>query len=396
MLVFGMTLLETSCFIGLLLPAEATVLLAAFLANQGYFPIETVFVATFSGGFLGDQIGYGLGRFGGDRAAGSDSRIGRLWRRNEVRAHAMFRRQSLLAISAARFVSFVRTLMPWLAGMSRMRYRRYVIYDAIGVGAWASVSVALGYFAGESITAITNILGAASVIILGVAAFIAYKALKKRRENRETAIASGVARPVYRVGLTGNIGSGKSTVAEIWRGLGAHVVDADELARDAVKPGTPALAAVRARFGPEVIEPWGELNRAALRNVVFADDSARRDLEAIIHPEVERLRSESERNMPAGCDNIIVHMIPLLFETGMQDRFDEIVFVDAPDDVREARIVNTRHLSSEEARAMMAAQMSPDEKRDIADHVIDNAGDMNELTERATLIWRGILERACE
>jgi dephospho-CoA kinase len=100
--------------------------------------------------------------------------------------------------------------------------------------------------------------------------------------------------------------------------------------------------------------------------------------------------------MPAGCDNIIVHMIPLLFETGMQDRFDEIVFVDAPDDVREARIVNTRHLSSEEARAMMAAQMSPDEKRDIADHVIDNAGDMNELTERATLIWRGILERACE
>jgi dephospho-CoA kinase len=396
-LVFGMTMLETSCFIGLLLPAEATVLLASFLASQGYFSVEAVFLATFAGGFIGDQIGYGLGRFGGDRASGSEGRIGRLWRRNEVRAHAMFRRQSLLAISAARFVSFVRTLMPWLAGMSRMRYRRYVMYDAIGVLAWASASVALGYYGGESIDAITGVFGVAGALLLAVGVTTVYKALKRRRARRAQRIAEGApAKPLYRVGLTGNIGSGKSTVASIWRSLGAHVVDADALARDAVMPGTSAMAAVRARFGAAVIEPWGELNRAALRDVVFSDENARRDLESIVHPEVERLRGAEEARIAAAGGTVVVHEIPLLFEVGMQAMFDEIVFVDAPDEARQKRIVETRNLSVEDAQAMMAAQMSPDEKRDQADHIIDNDGDMNELTERATMIWRGIMERACE
>lgn len=396
-LVFALTLLETCCFIGLILPAEATVLLASFLAGQGVFPIGDVFLATMAGGFIGDQIGYGLGRFGGDRASGSDSRIGRIWRRNEVRAHLLFRRQSLLAISAARFVSFVRTLMPWLAGMSKMRYRRFVIYDAIGVAGWACASVALGYYAGESLDRIDDILGAASAVLLFAAVVATYFAIRNRRGRRAGRLAHEMAlKPLYRVGLTGNIGSGKSTVADVWRSLGAHIVDADELARAAVKPGTPGLAAIRQRFGPDVLEPWGDLDRTAMRKRVFGDAAARKDLELIVHPEVERLRREAEQQLSVTGETVVVHMIPLLFEAHLEDMFDEIVFVDAPDDVRERRITGTRGIPVEEARAMMASQMSADDKRDRVDHIVENNGSMEELNERATQIWRGILERACE
>lgn len=396
-LVFAMTLLETCCFIGLLLPAEAAVLLASFLASQGFFAIESVLFATMAGGFLGDQIGYGLGRFGGDRASGSDSRIGRLWRRNEVRAHGLFRRQSLLAISAARFVSFVRTLMPWLAGMSKMRYRRFVIYDAIGVAGWASASVALGYYAGESIDAIAEIFGLVSAVVLAVAAVTIYFVFKRRRGRRASRAAhETMTNPLYRVGLTGNIGSGKSTVADVWRKLGANVVDADELARRAVAAGTPGLAAIRARFGNDVLEPWGDLDRAAMRKRVFNDAAARKDLESIVHPEVERLRVEEERKLGHTNEAIVVHMIPLLFETHLEEMFDEIVFVDAADDVREKRITEARGLTSDEARAMMSSQMSADDKRDRVDHIVENDGSVQELEERASQIWRGITERACE
>lgn len=396
-LVFLMTMLETCCFIGLLIPAEATVLFAAFLSSQGYFAIENVLLATIAGGFLGDQIGYGLGRFGGDRASGSDSSIGRVWRRNEVRAHALFRRQSLLAISAARFVSFVRTLVPWLAGMSKMRYRRFVAYDLIGVIGWACASVALGYFAGESVDAIADILGVASALLLFAAIIAVYYAVKQRRGRRAGRVSDAtMPETMYRVALTGNIGSGKSTVAEIWRHLGAHVIDADELAREAVAPNTPGLAAIRQRFGSDVLEPWGDLNRAALRTKVFDDADARRDLEKIVHPAVEQLRIVAEQKLTLEGASVVVHMIPLLFEAHLEDTFDEIVFVDAPDDVRERRITEARGLSQQQARAMMAAQISPDDKRDLVDHVVENDGSVGDLEERATQIWRGIVERACE
>jgi dephospho-CoA kinase len=394
-LVFAMTMLETSCFIGLLLPAEATILLAAFLAHEGYFSVESVFLATFIGGFTGDQIGYALGRFGGSHAASSDGRIGRIWRRNEVRAHALFRRQSLLAISAARFVSFVRTLMPWLAGMSNMQYRRYVLYDAIGVAGWAAASVAVGYFVGESWDAISRIMGAASAVLLFAAAIAIHVAMKKRRARRAAARAASAAPHIYRIGLTGNIASGKSAVADVWRQLGAHVIDADELARAAVQPGTPGLAQIREVFGADVIAPTGELDRAALRQRVFRDENERRALEAIVHPEVQRLRAAAEAELRECGEKIVVHMIPLLYETGMQGEFDEVVFVDAPEDARERRIVETRGLTPEAAREMMAAQQSPDDKRNHADHVIDNSTTLAALEERASQIWKGILERAC-
>jgi dephospho-CoA kinase len=396
-LVFAITLLETACFIGLLLPAEATILLASFLAADSYFSIESVFVAAAAGGFAGDQIGYFLGRYGGDRAAVSDGRIGRMWRRHEVRAHSLFRRQPLLAISGARFVSFVRTLTPWLAGMSGMRYRRYATYDAIGVAAWAAASVALGYIAGQSWEAVARYLGIASAGLLVAFVVAAYVALKRRREARraraEAAANGGI--PLYRVGLTGNIASGKSAVADVWAKLGAEIIDADILARAAVAPGSPALATIRRRFGEEVIGPTGELDRERLRAIVFGDDVARKELEAIIHPQVELGRREAEAALRARGARIAVHVIPLLFEVNLQDTFDETVFVDAPEDARLERIVTHRGLSAEQARAMIDAQTDADEKLDYVDHVIDNDGTLEELEHKAAVLWRGISERAC-
>ncbi|MGH7476015.1 MAG: DedA family protein [Longimicrobiales bacterium] len=173
-LVLVVTLVETAIFIGLLVPAEATVLLAAFLAHRGVFQIEHVLAATFFGGLIGDQVGYLLGRFGGSWVVQREGRIGRLWRRHELRAAALFRRHSLVAISLARFISFVRTLMPWFAGMSAIRYRRFLLYDALGVFGWATASVALGYYAGASWRAVSEALGAfsATLLLLGLAVLL--------------------------------------------------------------------------------------------------------------------------------------------------------------------------------------------------------------------------------
>ena len=391
-LVFFMTMLETSCFIGLLLPAEATILLAAFLASQGLFSVEAVLLATIAGGFTGDQIGYALGRFGGERAAASKGRIATIWRRHEVRAHTLFRRHSLLAISAARFVSFVRTLMPSLAGMTGMRYRRFVIYDALGVVLWGTASVAAGFFAGKSWDAMANLLGYASVLILAFAIIPIFLSFRRRRSRAGEAAATA---HLYRVGLTGNIASGKSAVADVWRRLGAYVVDADQLARAAVAPGTPALKAIVARFGKSIANEQG-MDRAAMRAIVFNDANARGDLERIIHPQVERLRQVEEVRIAREHGTIVVHMIPLLFEARLQDGFDEIVFVDAPADERERRLIETRGLDTDAARAMMAAQASPEDKLDEADHVLENDGTLEALEEKAERLWRGIVERAAD
>ena len=131
-LVLLVTCTETALFIGLLVPAEATVLVASFLAYQGYFDLKHVLAATVGGALLGDQLGYLAGRLGGHRMAVSSGWIGRLWRRHERAAQRLFRRRSILAVSVARFISFVRTLMPWFAGMSRMSYGSYLAYDLLG------------------------------------------------------------------------------------------------------------------------------------------------------------------------------------------------------------------------------------------------------------------------
>lgn len=201
---------------------------------------------------------------------------------------------------------------------------------------------------------------------------------------------------MLKVALTGNIASGKSTVARAWTALGARVIDADLLARRAVEPGSPALAAIARRWGREVLDADGRLARAALRERVFADEAARRELEAIVHPEVARLRDEEYRRVERSGADIVVADIPLLFEVGLESEFDLVVLVDAPEEVRRERLVRDRGLSPESADRMIAAQIPSSEKRARADRVIDNDGSVAELQARAEAVWGEIVEMASQ
>lgn len=188
-----------------------------------------------------------------------------------------------------------------------------------------------------------------------------------------------------RVALTGGIGSGKSSVAALLAGLGAVVIDADELAREAVAPGTAGLRAVLARFGPSVLRPDGALDRAALGRIVFADDRARGDLNAIVHPEVRRLAAERERVAPD--DAVVVHVIPLLVETAQERSFDAVVVVDAPEDVQVARVMARDGVDAGAARSRLRAQASRAKRLGAATHVLDNSGAPDLLPGRVADLW---------
>lgn len=200
---------------------------------------------------------------------------------------------------------------------------------------------------------------------------------------------------MFRVGLTGNIASGKSAVAHVWRRLGARVVDADELARKAVERESTGLRRVVERFGRGVIQEDGSLDRAALRAIVFDDDAARAALEQILHPEIDRLRRAEEARLEHSGERIVVHMVPLLFEARLAERCDVVVLVDAPADVRLRRIVESRGVDEVEARRMIAAQMPAAQKRARADMVIDNDGPLARLEARAGQVWTEIHAQAC-
>ena len=176
------------------------------------------------------------------------------------------------------------------------------------------------------------------------------------------------------VGLTGNVAAGKSAVAELWREAGVPVVSADRLARTAVEPGTEALARIGELFGPGVIQADGALDRGAVRRIVFRDEDALRHLEAIVHPEVRRLRDEWTRGLREDGAEMVVWEVALLFETGTDGEVDVVVVVDAPAEVRLRRIVETRGIGDEEAVAIMEAQMASGEKRRRADVVVENGG----------------------
>ena len=191
-----------------------------------------------------------------------------------------------------------------------------------------------------------------------------------------------------RVGLTGGIGSGKSTVARLLAERGALIVDADELAREAVAPGTTGLAAVVARFGRSVLRPDGHLDRPALGRIVFADDAARSDLNAIVHPEVRRLASERERLAPA--DAVVVHVIPLLVETGQQGGFDAVVVVDVPEEVQVARVMARDGVDADAARARLRAQSSRPDRLAAATHVLDNSAGPETLRQRVDGLWAAL------
>jgi dephospho-CoA kinase len=192
------------------------------------------------------------------------------------------------------------------------------------------------------------------------------------------------------VGLTGNIGSGKSTVARMLSERGATIIDADVLARRAVELGTPAYAKIVARWGRAVVSPDGHLDRAALRRVVFADQGQLEELNEIVHPEVERLRDRLLEQARARGDRIVVCDIPLLFEKGMADRFDRILLVDAPRPIRLERLLQDRGLQTTEAMEIIAAQMPAELKRARADYIIENAGTLTQLERRVQDLWASL------
>jgi dephospho-CoA kinase len=194
------------------------------------------------------------------------------------------------------------------------------------------------------------------------------------------------------VGLTGNIASGKSVVAQLFSERGATIIDADVLARRAVEMGTTAYRAIVERWGTSVLAPDGHLDRAALRRRVFGDPTELEALNQIVHPEVARLREELVAEARARGDRLVVCDIPLLFERSLADEFEKIVLVDAPRPVRLERLVKDRGLRETEAMDMIAAQMPAELKRARADYVIDNSGSFGELEARVRDVW-GALEK---
>lgn len=196
------------------------------------------------------------------------------------------------------------------------------------------------------------------------------------------------------VGLTGNIASGKSTVAQLLSERGATIIDADVLARRAVERGTKAFDAIVRRWGTSVVAPDGHLDRAALRRAVFGNPRELEALNDIVHPEVELLRQRRIDEARARGDRIVVCDIPLLFEKKMADRFDRILLVDAPRPLRLERLVTDRGLRETEAMDLIAAQMPAELKRARADFVIANASTLTELERRVNDVWASLVQDA--
>jgi dephospho-CoA kinase len=197
------------------------------------------------------------------------------------------------------------------------------------------------------------------------------------------------------VGLTGNIGSGKSTVDQLLSERGATIIDADVLARRAVEIGTPAYKSIVERWGTSILGPDGMLDRGALRRIVFSDPAELEQLNMLVHPEVERMRASLVEAARQRGDKLVVCDVPLLFERKMPDLFDRIVLVDAPRPIRLERLVRERGLRETEAMDMIVAQMPAELKRARADFVIDNVGTLTQLDARVAEVWDA-LEQAAE
>jgi dephospho-CoA kinase len=189
------------------------------------------------------------------------------------------------------------------------------------------------------------------------------------------------------LGLTGGIGSGKSLVASMFSALGAEVIDADQLAREVVEPGQPALAEIVAAFGPQMLQPDGRLDRARLGAVVFADADARQKLDAITHPRIrERIRQEVEAR--AGRPGLLILDIPLLYESGREGTVEKVMVVWVDRATQVQRLVARDGLSLEQAEQRLAAQLPLDEKRSRADEVIDNSGPPDRTRRQVEALYR--------
>jgi dephospho-CoA kinase len=197
---------------------------------------------------------------------------------------------------------------------------------------------------------------------------------------------------VLLVGLTGGLGSGKSTIGEMLRSRGAVVIEADDLARQAVKRGSPGYQGVVEAFGPQVVAPGGELDRGRLAGIVFALPDSRRRLEAIVHPEVRRLFQEAIEQYRS-TDRVVVYVVPLLVETGMESVFDVVAVVSAPLEVRVARATGGGRMSEADAKARMAAQVPDEDRERVGDVVIRNDGTPTELEHRVDRLWRDVIQQ---
>jgi dephospho-CoA kinase len=197
---------------------------------------------------------------------------------------------------------------------------------------------------------------------------------------------------MLKVGLTGGIGAGKSEVSRLLVECGAVLIDADRIAREVVEPGTPGLAAVVDAFGPEVLTADGRLDRPKLGSVVFADPERLAVLNSIVHPLVGARSRELER--AAAEDAVVVHDVPLLTENGLAPLYDLVIVVDASPETQLDRLVGRRGMTTEDARARMAAQATREQRREIADIVIDNDVPLDELERRVKDVWSGLVRRA--
>lgn len=188
-----------------------------------------------------------------------------------------------------------------------------------------------------------------------------------------------------RVGLTGGIASGKSTVSAILAELGAVIIDGDKLAREVVEPGTPGLAQVVEAFGPDILLPDGGMDRAKVGQIVFNDEAKRKLLEGIVHPLVFERYAALEASAPQ--DGIVIHDIPLLAESGRADTFDAVIVVETPVEVQVERMLRDRGWTRADAESRIAAQATPEQRRAIATYLIENTGTLDELRARVEAVY---------
>ncbi|GGW32795.1 dephospho-CoA kinase [Streptomyces xantholiticus] len=194
------------------------------------------------------------------------------------------------------------------------------------------------------------------------------------------------------VGLTGGIGAGKSEVSRLLVSYGAVLVDADRIAREVVEPGTPGLAAVVDAFGPGILTADGTLDRPKLGSIVFADPERLATLNGIVHPLVGQRSRELEQ--AAGPDDVVVHDVPLLTENNLRSLYDLVIVVDASPETQLDRLVGLRGMTESEARSRMAAQATREQRRAVADIVIDNDGPLEKLEPQVRDVWNELTRRA--
>jgi dephospho-CoA kinase len=196
------------------------------------------------------------------------------------------------------------------------------------------------------------------------------------------------------VALTGNIGAGKSTVAELFRSWGVRVIDADALVRELQAPGQPVLASIVERFGREMMLPDGSLDRERLREAVLASPAALQELNRIVHPAVHQRRRRLLQEAQRQGERLVISDIPLLFEAADPAEFDAVILVDAPESTRRARLLASRKLSADQIDRLMATQLSSALKRPASDYIIENDGDRASLERATKAVWQALIERA--